>query len=101
MNYKYNGSIPPEQINAQKKYLYGALIDCLYKHDEGYEFLDARMQSLVNQISGLNALFGNPSQILTILSCLEDARIHPDQFRKNILDAANLVDTIPEVNADV
>lgn len=101
MNYKSNESITPEQIHNQKRYLYGALIDCLYKHDEGYELLDARMQSLENQISGLSSLFGNPPQILTILSCIRDARIHPEQFRKNVLDAANLVDAIPEVTANV
>ena len=100
MNYKY-GAIPTEQIQAQKRYLYGSIIDLLYRQEANYPLLDARIQSLINQINGLNSLFGYPPQIITIISCLEDARIHKEQFRKNILDAANLIDMIPEVNADV
>lgn len=95
MNYKY-GSIPTSQIQAQKRYLFGAILDLLWKRDEGYPYLDDRIQSLINQVNGLNSLFGNPPQIITIISCLEDSRIHPEQFRKNVLDAANLIDTIKE-----
>lgn len=100
MQTKY-GAIPTEQIEAQKKYLFGSLIDLLYKYDDGYPLLDNRIQSLINQISGLNEFFGHPPQIITIISCLEDARVHKDQFRKNVLDAANLIDKIMEVDKDV
>ncbi len=100
MQYKY-GDMPTEQIQAQKRYLYGSIIDLLYRQEAGYPLLDARIQSLINQINGLNSLFGYPPQIVTIISCLEDARIHPEQFRKNVLDAANLIDTIAEVSSDV
>ena len=100
MQTKY-GSIPAEQIQAQKRYLYGSILDLLWKHDEGYPLLDNRIQSLINQIGGLNELFGYPPQIITIIACLEDARVHEDQFRKNVLDAANLVDEIMEVDKNV
>lgn len=97
MKFKY-GSIPNEQIHAQKRYLYGAIIDLLYRQEDNYPLMDERIQSLINQINGLNSLFGNQPQVLTIMSCLEDARINPGQFRKDILDAANLIDSILEVD---
>ena len=87
-------NVPSNQIEKQKKYIYGACIDLLYKKEEGYPFLDARIQTLINQIMGSNALFDFQAEILTIVAFLETARREPDQFRKCILDAANLVDTL-------
>ena len=88
------GDIPQIQIIEQKRYLYGAIISCLYQKENGYPFLDAHMQSLINQISGLNKMFNYQPEILTIISCLETARENPNQFRKAILDAANLVNVL-------
>jgi hypothetical protein len=87
-------NIPSNQIEKQKRYLYGSCIDLLYKKEEGYPLLDARIQSLINQILGSNALFNFQPEVLTIVSNLETARNNPSQFRKCILDAANLVDTL-------
>ena len=94
-------NVPSNQIEKQKRYFYGALIDCLYKYDEGYPLLDARIQSLINQIMGSNALFNFQAEVLTIVSNLETARREPSQFRKCILDAANLVDTLKGGDTDV
>ena len=94
-------NVPSSQIEKQKRYFYGALIDCLYKYDEGYPLLDARIQSLINQIMGSNALFNFQAEVLTIVSNLETARREPSQFRKCILDAANLVDTLKGGDTDV
>ena len=93
MERKYN-SIPLNQIEKQKKYFYGSMIDLLYKQEEGYPLLDARIQTLINQIMGSNKLFGYQVEVLSIVACLEKARIDSAQFRKCILDAANLVDTL-------
>lgn len=93
MEKNYN-DIPLNQIEKQKKYYYGSMIDLLYKQEEGYPLLDARIQSLINQIMGSNKLFGYQAEVLTIVSNLETARREPTQFRKCILDAANLVDTL-------
>ena len=87
-------NIPSNQIEKQKKYLYGACIDLLYKKEEGYPLLDARIQTLINQVIGSNELFNFQAEILTIVAFLETARKTPSQFRKCILDAANLVDTL-------
>ena len=87
-------NIPSNQIEKQKKYLYGACIDLLYKKEEGYPLLDARIQTLINQVIGSNELFNFQAEILTIVAFLETARKKPSQFRKCILDAANLVDTL-------
>lgn len=88
------GDIPQSEIEKQKKYFYGSLINLLYLFEEEYEFLDQRIQTLINQISGSMKLFDSTPEILSIIAWLEDARIHPKQFRKNILDAANLVDKL-------
>ena len=93
MNYKY-GAIPTEQIQAQKRYLYGSIIDWLYRQEANYPLLDARIQTLINQIIGSNKLFGEQAEVLSIVAFLETARKEPEQFRKCILDAANLVDTL-------
>ncbi len=90
----YYENIPSNQIDKQKKYFYGSCIDLLYKKEEGYPLLDARIQTLINQIMGSNELFHFQPEVLTIVSNLETARREPSQFRKCILDAANLVDTL-------
>ena len=88
------GDIPSNQIQAQKRYFYGAIIACLYQKENDDPFLDAHIQTLINQISGLNKLFNQQPEVLSIISCLETARTEPLQFRKAILDAANLVNSL-------
>ena len=94
-------NIPSNQIEKQKKYLYGSCIDLLYKKEEGYPLLDARIQTLINHIMGSNEMFDFQAEILTIVSFLEMARKEPSQFRKCVLDAANLVDTLKGGGSDV
>ncbi len=86
--------IPSNQIEKQKRYFYGAIINCLYLWEDNSPFVDATIQTLINQIGGSNRLFGYQPEVLTIISNLEMARKEPTQFRKCILDAANLVDTL-------
>ena len=88
------GDIPSNQIQAQKRYFYGAIIACLYQKENNDPFLDAHIQTLINQISVLNKLFNYQPEVLSIISCLETARTEPLQFRKAILDAANLVNSL-------
>lgn len=88
------GDIPQSEIEKQKQYFYGSCINLLYLREENYEFLDQRIQTLINQISGSIKLFDSTPEILSIIAWLEDARVHPEQFRKNILDAANMVDKL-------
>lgn len=87
-------NIPVSQVEAQKRYLYGAIISTLYERENNSPFVEAHIQSLINQVSGLNRLFNYQPEILTIISCLETARENPEQFRKSILDAANLVNVL-------
>ena len=93
MEKNYN-NIPLNQIEKQKQYFYGSIIDLLYKQEEGYPLLDTRIQTLINQIMGSNKLFGCQAEVLSIVAFLEKARTDSVQFRKCILDAANLVDTL-------
>ena len=94
-------NVPSNQIEKQKRYFYGAIINCLYLREDNSPFLDATIQTLINQILGSNVLFGFQPEVLTIVSNLETARQNPIQFRKCILDAANLVDKLNGGEADV
>ena len=87
-------NVPSNQIEKQKRYFYGAIINCLYLWEDNSPFVDATIQTLINQIGGSNRLFGYQPEVLTIISNLEMARKEPSQFRKCILDAANLVDAL-------
>lgn len=91
---------PSSLISAQKRYLYGAIISCLYQKEENDPCLDAHIQSIINQISGSIKLFNYQPEILTIIACLEKARIDDSQFRKSILDAANLVNVLKDGDSD-
>lgn len=87
-------NIPLNQIEKQKKYFYGSIINLLYLREANSPYVDATIQTLINQIGGSNRLFGYQPEVLTIVSNLETARKEPTQFRKCILDAANLVDKL-------
>ena len=94
-------NIPSNQIEKQKRYFYGAILNCLYLKEDNSPFLDATIQTLINQILGSNVLFNFQPEVLTIVSNLEMARKDSNQFRKCILDAANLVDRLKGGDADV
>lgn len=94
-------NIPSNQIEKQKRYFYGSIINLLYLNEDNSPFLDATIQTLINQILGSNALFGFQPEVLTIVGNLETARQNPIQFRKCILDAANLVDTLKGGDSNV
>lgn len=95
------GDIPQSEIEKQKQYFYGSIVGLLYLREENYKFLDQRIQTLINQISGSMKLFDSTPEILSIIAWLEDARVHPEQFRKNVLDAANMVDKLKGGDSDV
>lgn len=88
------GDIPSNQIEKQKKYLYGAMINILYLYDDNSPFIDATILNLRNQVLGFNSIFNFQPQILTIVGYLETARRDHSQLRSCILSAANLVDTL-------
>ncbi len=94
-------NVPSNQIEKQKRYFYGAIINCLYLREDNSPFLDATIQTLINQILGSNVLFGFQPEVLTLVSNLETARQNPIQFRKCILDAANLVDVLKGGDSNV
>ena len=88
------GNISDDLIIKQKQYFYGSIISLLYFKEDNYPFLDQRIQTLINQLSGSMKLFDSTPEILSIIAWLEDARANPEQFRKDILDAANMVDKL-------
>ena len=94
-------NIPSNQIDKQKRYFYGSIINLLYLWEDNSPFIDATIQTLINQIGGSNRLFGYQPEVLTIVSNLETARTNPAQFRKCVLDAANLVDKLEGGDSNV
>lgn len=92
---------PSNQIEKQKKYFYGAILDVLYKSEEGYPFLDNRLQNLINQVKGSNELFNYQPQVLTIAALLQTAREDRTQLRNCIFSAINLVDQLEGGEIDV
>jgi hypothetical protein len=94
-------NIPSNQIEKQKRYFYGAILDCLFKFEEDYPFLDNRLQNLINQVKGSNDLFGNQPQVLTICALLQTAKDDRSQLRGCILNAINLIDTLKGGDSDV
>lgn len=91
---KNYANIPSNQIERQKRHFYGAILNVLYLWEDNSPLVDATIQTCINEILGSNALFGFQPEVLTIVSNLETARINQSQFRKCILDAANLVDKL-------
>jgi hypothetical protein len=91
---KSYGDIPLNQVEKQKRHFYGAILNCLYLWEDNSPLVDATIQTCINEILGSNKLFGYQAEVLTIVSNLETARREPTQFRKCILDAANLVDAL-------
>lgn len=94
-------NVPSNQIEKQKKYFYGAILDVLYKFEGGYPFLDNRLQNLINQVQGSNELFGNQPQVLTICALLQTAKDDHGQLRNCVLNAINLVDTLEGGDSNV
>lgn len=101
MDYKY-GTLTSEQIHAEKEKLKDAIFILLPYKESNYELLDKYFESLLFRINGLNNLFLNQPEIITLMSLLEAAR-HEESFmkyRKAILDATALVDSIKECDVD-
>ena len=43
-------NIPSNQIEKQKRYFYGSIINLLYLREDNSPFVDATIQTLINQI---------------------------------------------------
>ena len=101
MTYKY-GTLTSKQIHAEKANLKNAIFILLPYKESNYELLDKYFESLLFRISGLNNLFLNQPEIITLMSLLEAARYEDNfmKYRKAILDATALVDSIKECDAN-
>ena len=91
---QYVKKFSQNQIDKQCKYLWGIVLDLLYKQEEQYPFLDNRIQSVINIISGCNTLFCSSPKVVTICAHLEKARVDDKQFRKCIMDSLGLIDEL-------
>lgn len=97
MIYKY-GVLPSIQIHKEKERLCDAIFKLLPYKQEGYQLLDEYFSAILFRINGLNDLFLNDPEIITLMSLLESARYETDfhKYRKAILDSCSLVNSIKE-----
>lgn len=99
MRYKY-GELRQQQIKEQKKVLINAIFKLLPYKEQNYEHLDRYFTALLFRIDGLNELFFEQAEIITLMSILEAARKEEDfeLYRKAIFDACDIVKKIREVD---
>ena len=91
---QYVENFSQNQIDKQCKYLWGIVLDLLYKQEEQYPLLDNRIQSVINIVSGCSTLFCYSPKVVTICAHLEKARVDDKQFRKCIMDSLSLIDEL-------
>ena len=104
------GEFTKEQIVQTKKSLRGSiffLLLCVDKHTASeYKDIDVNksFQGLLLKIGGMNELFMNPPELVTVLSLLQAAMVEYNSpefnfrtYRKLILDAGAEVDKLKEV----
>lgn len=94
-------NIPSNQIEKQKKYFWGAILDCLFKYEEDYPFLDNRLQNIINQVKGSNELFGYQPEVLSIVALLQTAKDDHTQLRNCVFTAMSLVDRLEGGDSNV
>ncbi len=78
----------------------------IYK-ENGYDKLDVYFSSILFKLGGLNSLLHHPQEMIEVLSLLEAARMECDKsdcdfraYRKAILDAQSLIDTIFNIDKE-
>ena len=91
---QYIKNFSKNQLDEQCKYLWGIVLDLLYKQEAEYPFLDNRIQSVINIVSGCNTLFCYSPKVITICAHLEKARVDNEQFRKCIMDSLGVIDEL-------
>lgn len=94
--------MPSSQIAAEKKYFVSAIYKLLPYKESSYEYLDNYFCSVLQQLKGFNKISGHQPVLITIMSLIAYARDEEDfdKYRKAILDACSMVDSIKESGAD-
>lgn len=101
MKSKY-GFFTEEQFEEFKKRLHSKVHWLLvYREADDCDFLDEYFENLLRYINGLNDLLNNNANIIDLLVVLETARgeslkrnCNAKVFRKNVLDAHNIIDRL-------
>ena len=90
--------IPPSQIAAEKEYIRSAIFKLLPYKEESYEYLDNYFGSVLQLLKGFNEISGYQPEVLSIISKIAYARTTEDfnEYRKAILDACGMVESIKE-----
>ncbi len=98
MESKYCG-VSLEQLEGYMTKLHKKVHWLLIYREENYSLLDEYFSSLLFKIGGLNAVLGEPWELLDLMSTLEAARLENRKedgdfkiYRKAILDAHSIID---------
>ena len=90
--------LPPHQIAEEKKYIRSAIFKLLPYKEEKYEYLDNYFGSVLQLLKGFNEISGYQPEVVSIISKIAYARQATDfnDYRKAVLDACGMVDSIKE-----
>lgn len=106
MKYKY-GDIPEKQFHEYKKILHKKIHWLLIYEESSYVGLSDYIISLQFYLSGLLELINSPELInlINIVECIKMEYENPShahkQYRKLVLDAHSIIDSIPEKDGDI
>lgn len=106
METKY-GNYPKKQVNTHKDTLHADVFRLLWMKEENYDKLQDYFSSVLWKLNGYNKIFGEPKEIIDIISILEQARMeaqkedysHP-KYRKAILDCMSLINDLHEKDGE-
>ena len=106
MKTKY-GNFPNTQIHKHKDTLHSDVFRLLWMKEENYDKLDQYFSSILWKLNGYNEVFNNQTEMIDIISILEEARIEAKKenydhkkYRKAILDCMSLIDRLQESDGD-
>ena len=106
MKTKY-GNFPDTQIHNHKDTLHSDVFRLLWMKEENYDKLDQYFSSILWKLNGYNEVFNNQTEMIDIISILEEARIEAEKenydhkkYRKAILDCMSLIDRLQESDGD-
>lgn len=107
MKTKY-GNFPNTQIHKHKDTLHSDVFRLLWMKEENYDKLDQYFSSILWKLNGYNEVFNNQTEMIDIISILEEARIEAEKenydhkkYRKAILDCMSLIDRLQESDGDI
>ena len=97
------GNYSPAQMHDYKKTLHSRIHWFLVYYETGFKDLDRYIGETLFYLNGLNRVLKYPASVVHLTTMIENIRIYlnsPDftfaKYRKLVLDAHSVIDTLPE-----